>query len=200
MEIILSTRNISKAQQIKALLTDLPVEILTLTEANIPGVAIEDGETLQQNAYKKALFAYELAGVDPCTMADDTGLFINALKGFPGVRSARWAGPGISTEEIGRLILEKLHGKADRSAYFETVVALITPHGEKRYFSGRVDGVILEEPKCMPQPMMPYSHIFQPQGQDKVWAEMSVDEENLISHRGKAFRQVHDFLHELLSQ
>ena len=81
-----------------------------------------------------------------------------------------------------------------RTAYFETMVALISPEGAKHYFQGRVYGVLNLEPRCNVQPGMPYSSLFQPFGSDKVWAEMSVEEENVISQRGKAFRVVREFL------
>lgn len=194
MEIILSTRNPSKAEQIRAVLKDLPVLILTLSEAGIKEDAIEDGKTLQENALKKALFAYGAVQPKTWAMADDTGLFINALNGAPGINSARWAGEDKTAEQIMQHTLKLLKGAKDRSATFETVVALISPEGNQSFFSGKVQGKILEAPRTIPQPKMPYSSIFMPDGEDLTWAEMDVDYENNISHRGKAFRQVKEFL------
>jgi XTP/dITP diphosphohydrolase len=94
--------------------------------------------------------------------------------------------------------LKQLDGATDRSAYFETVVVLISPNGEKNIFTGKVDGVLLETPVAEPQPKMPYSPLFIPNGSDKVWAQMSVEEENKISHRGKAIAQVVAFLEKQL--
>lgn len=130
-------------------------------------------------------------------MADDTGIFINALNGEPGVKSSRWAGDTATTEEILAYTLKSLEGKTDRSAYFETVVALISPESKQYFFEGKVDGHLLESPKVKPQPKMPYSCIFMPNESDKVWAEMEVEEENKISHRGKAFAKVRYFLENL---
>jgi len=193
-EIILSTRNPAKVEQIKAVFKGSPFSILSLTEAEIEGEGIEDGNTLQENAFKKALFVYEASNPKVWTMADDTGIFIEALNGLPGIRSSRWAGENAGTEEITKHTLNKLKDAKDRSATFETAVALISPKGEQFFFSGKVKGKILEAPRCQPQPKMPYSPIFMPDGFNKVWAEMSVEEENKISHRGKAFKRVRDFL------
>lgn len=193
MKIILSTRNPSKAEQIQAVFAVMPISVLTLTDAGIDGEAVEDGTTLKENALTKALFAWERAKEKTWTMADDTGLFIASLKGEPGVRSARWAGEGATTDEITGYTLKRLEGFRDRSAVFETVVAVMAPSGEQHFFTGAVRGRILESPQVRPQPKMPYSPIFVPEGYEKTWAEMTVEEENAISHRGKAFRQVRDF-------
>ncbi len=191
MQIVLSTRNPSKAEQIKAIFASLPISILTLAEAGIEGEAIEDGVTLQENALKKALFAHQ-PGL--WAMADDTGIFIDALNGLPGVNTARWSGGHKETEQMTNWILKQLEGFDNRSATFETVVALVSPNGEQFFFGGKVRGRILEAPKTQPQPKMPYSSIFSPEGSDKVWAEMTIEEENDISHRGQAFRKARAFL------
>ncbi len=193
MKIILSTRNPSKAVQIKGVFNDDGFNIVTLDEVGIDGEVIEDGVTLEENATKKAVFAHEKSGGE-WVMADDTGIFIKALNGEPGIKAARWAGEDATTLDIMNFCLEKLKGSADRSAYFETVAVLISPTGEKHVFSGRADGILLEYPKVDPQPSMPYSPLFKPNDSDKVWAEMGIDEENEISHRGKAFKQVKEFL------
>jgi XTP/dITP diphosphohydrolase len=194
MEIILSSRNPSKAEQIRAVFVGLPISILTLADAGIDGEAVEDGLTLEENALLKARFAFEKAGSKSWAMADDTGLFVEALNGEPGVKSARWAGDTATTEEILYLLLKRMEGKSNRSAVFETAVSLIGPDGEIHYFVGKVRGRLLEEPRVPPQPKMPYSSIFIPEGQELTWAEMTIEQENAVSHRGKAFGQVRDFL------
>jgi XTP/dITP diphosphohydrolase len=196
MKIILSTRNPSKAEQIKAIFSGSSFTILTLDDAGIVGEGIEDGVSLEENAFKKAFFSHHQSKGE-WTMADDTGLFINHLNGEPGIKAARWAGENASTDEITTYTLKKLKGALDRSARFETVVALISPGGKAYYFSGKIRGIILESPKTKPQPKMPYSGIFMPDQTNKVWAEMTVEEENLISHRGKAFREVRAFLESI---
>ncbi len=195
MKIILATRNPSKAKQIQAMFAGMPVTITTLTEAGIAGEAVEDGDTLEANARKKARYVHRRG----CwAMADDTGLFIEALGGRPGIHAARWAGETATTDEIMQYTLNQLDGVIDRAAAFKTVVALITPAGEELLFFGAVRGRLLDAPRTLPQPKMPYSPLFIPDTSDKVWAEMTVEEENAISHRGKAFRQVCQYLKEQL--
>lgn len=193
MKVVLSTRNPSKAKQIKAMFADLPISILTLAEAGIDGEGIEDGATLQENAFKKAMFVHQLDS-SVWVMSDDTGIFINALGGAPGVNSARWAGENLATEQITQYTLKQLEGASDRSATFKTVIAIISPEGNQYFFDGEVGGKILKAPRTKPHPKMPYSSIFVPEGCEKVWAQMSVDEENEISHRSKAFMQAKKFL------
>ncbi len=199
MNIILSTRNPSKAEQIQNIFENLPITVLTLEQAKIEGEGTEDGETLKENSLKKAIFAYDNLTEKTWTMADDTGLFINALNGAPGIWPARWAGEDATTDEITQFTIEKMKDKNDRSATFETVVTLISPEGNQYFFNGEVNGILLEAPRVKPQPKMPYSPLFIPEGSTKVWAEMSIEEENSISHRGIAFRKVRDFLQEHLS-
>ena len=198
MRIILSTHNKSKAEQIKASLAGLPVEVLTLDEIGESESAIEDGTTLEENVLKKAHFAGGRSNV--WGLADDTGLFIDALGGAPGIHAARWAGDSLSTEDIMRFTLKKLEGVPlpERTATFRTVAALVSPEGEEHIFVGEVPGTLLEESRGTMQPNMPYSGLFCPEGYDKVWCEMEVEEENKISHRGRAFKQVRDFLEKLL--
>lgn len=198
MKIILSTTNPSKAEQIKAMFTNPLITVLTLSEAGIEGEAIEDGATLGENAMKKVQYVKDRL-LDPSwIMADDTGLFITVLDGKPGIHAARWAGD-VSTDEITQYTLKQLEGKTDRSATFKTVVCLSTPDGRVLNFEGEVHGHLAENPKVPAQPKMPYSPLFTPEGSDKVWAEMSIEEENAVSHRGKAFRQVVAFLENELS-
>lgn len=198
IDIILSTRNPSKAEQIKLVFGSLPMRILTLEDASVLGEAVEDGATLEENATKKALFAWE--HTKKWSIADDTGIFIDALNGQPGIYSARWAGESATTEDIMHFTLEQLKGVTpeNRTATFKTVAAVVAPDGAQLVFVGEAKGTILVEPRVDFQPKMPYSGIFVPDGQPKVWAEMSVEEENVISHRGKAFRQVRNFFEEAL--
>ncbi len=197
MKIVLSTRNPSKAEQIKAVFKDSIVSILTLDEAGIEGQGIEDGITLKENALKKAMFAHEQDST-VWTMADDTGIFIDALNGLPGVDTALWTGGAKTTEEITLYVLEQLKGIADRSATFETVVAIVSPDGEQHFFSGKVRGKLLEVPKGAIEPKMPYGQIFVPDGFNIAFAEMTAEQKNNVSHRGKAFRQAREFIEKLI--
>lgn len=129
-------------EQILALFEGSSVRLLTMADAGIEGAAKEDGNTLLENAWKKALYAHERSNA--WVMADDVGIFITALRNAPGVRSKRWAGENATTEEITAFTLKQLEGATDRSAIFETVVALVSPGGEQHFFSGKAHGYILE--------------------------------------------------------
>ncbi len=197
MEIVLATRNPSKAQQIMHMFEGSSINVLTLDDVGVVGDAIEDGNTLEENAMKKVIFTREQLGGTYWIMADDTGLFINALDGKPGIKAARWAGENATTDEITQHTLDQLQGATDRSATFRTVVAMMSPEGQEYYFDGEVKGVLLPERMAPAQPKMPYSPLFMPDGMNKVWAQMSVEEENAVSHRGKAFGATREFLESL---
>ena len=194
MDIILSTRNVSKAHQIQTFFADTDIHIKTLEEMHIEGEVVEDGTTLEENAFKKAWFAYENSGRHMWTMAEDTGLFITALDGKPGIYAARWAGEHATREEVMNHCLKELEGITDRSAIFRTVAVVISPDGEKHTFSGEVHGHLLEAPNAPLQPNMPYSALYVPDGQEQSWAQMTTEHENEISHRGQALRKVKEFL------
>ncbi len=196
MEIILSTRNPSKALQIKSVFGGSLYKILTLDEAGIVGEGQEDSEDIIENSRSKALYAHQFVRGKSWSVADDTGLFIKYLNGAPGAKAARWAGD-VSTEEITAYTLERMRGAFNRTATFKTAVVLISPEGEEYVFLGEVEGVLLETPRCKPQPKMPYSPLFVPKGGTKCWAEMTTEEENAVSHRGKAFRKMKEFLDSL---
>ena len=200
MNIILATRNPSKVDQIKEIFRDFPLPVLSLSEAGIDGEATENGETLEDNALKKALYAYERTNTPSWIVADDTGIFINALDGAPGVHSARWAGENATTVEITHHTLKQLEGKEDRSATFRTVVAIVAPDADYQFRDGEIEGTILEAPRAKPQPKMPYSPIFVPKGETLAWAQMSIEYENRISHRGIAFRKACEFIEEQLQK
>lgn len=195
MDIILSTRNPSKTLQIQELFKNTGIHVQTLDEVGIEGEAMEDGETLVDNAFKKARYAFQRSK-NSWTMADDTGIFITALNGEPGVHAARWAGD-VSTDEITHYTLKRLEGMPDRSAIFRTVVVVLSPEGGRHVFTGEISGILLETPRVKPQPKMPYSPLFVPKGETLCWAEMETEHENRISHRGIAFRKVHEFLKKL---
>lgn len=194
LEIVLATRNPSKAEQIRALFSSDRFIFKNLDEAGVVGNPSEDFQSTLDNAVEKGLFAWQQ--VFNWVLADDTALHIDALGGEPGPRAARWAGEKASTEEIMLHTLKKLQGYSlwERTATFVTSAFLVRPNGSWHHSTGKVKGVILEEPRCPCQPGMPYSAIFKPDRSKKVWAEMTVGEENAISHRGQAFRQIKDHL------
>jgi XTP/dITP diphosphohydrolase len=196
MKIILSTGNPSKALQIGAVFAGSNIEVLTLADVGILEGSPEEGDTVEANSRQKALFAWEKTGKKHWTMADDTGLFIDALDGAPGKDAALWAGEVTPGEKTMHFTLEKLLSVPHdlRSATFMTVATLVSPDGEAIIFTGEVRGKLLDTPRAECQPKMPYSPIFVPDGHEKTWAEMTTEEENAVSHRGKAFSQVREYL------
>jgi len=193
MNIILSTGNIRKAEEIRAVFAGSQISILSLADVGIKGEAIEDGNTLEQNASKKAQFAHQACGGKHWSMADDTGIFIDALGGKPGVNKVLWPYERPSTQAI----LAELKDVPSRVATFKTVVAVISPDGREFFFEGAITGSLLENARKEAHPRMPYSTIFVPDGHTKSWSEMTLEEENTISHRGKAFRRAREFLENL---
>jgi XTP/dITP diphosphohydrolase len=198
MKIVLSTRNRTKAAQVQAIFHATPVEILSLEELpEIKGQSEEDGETLLENAHKKAEYVFvriPSSRLGLWVVADDTGLFIDALDGAPGVHAARWAGPSATTQGVIAHTLKMMDGIRDRAATFETAIALIDPFGKRTLFSGKVRGTLLTSPRGPHREGMPYSSIFVPDGETRVWAEMTVEEENVRSHRGQAFDAMRLFI------
>ncbi len=201
MRVILATRNPGKLEEVKNIFSGSGIEIVGMEEAGAVGEGKEDGDTLVDNACKKARFVKEQFPKE-WVVADDTGLFVRALNSKPGVHSARWAGENVTTLEITRFLLAKMAwvpaGK--RHAYFETVTALFSPEPENDYFifSGRVSGVIALQVWGKAKPGMPYDPVFIPDGRDCTFAEMSPEEKNFLSSRGRAFRTMKEFLESYL--
>lgn len=184
VRLVLATRNRHKVDEISALLAELPVEILSFRDfPDLPEV-VEDGATLEENAVKKAEAIAEATGLP--SLADDTGLEVEALGGAPGVFSARYAGPEGDYEANNEKLLNELAGVAPdrRGATFRCVVALAVPSGETRVVEGRTDGRIIGERRGSGG--FGYDPLFVPDGWKRTYAEMSTDEKNAISHRGKA--------------
>ena len=152
----------------------------------------ETSDTLEGNARQKARYVWEHFGVN--CFADDTGLEVFALDMAPGVYSARYAGGQRSSTDNMRLLLENLKNQSDRSARFRTVICLIL-EGEEYLFEGTVQGTIRPEPSGTEG--FGYDPVFEPSGYAITFAEMSIEEKNIISHRGKAIAALRDFLASL---
>lgn len=178
---MLATRNAHKAEEISRLLGGSPVASL---DAFPPfPETVEDRDTLEGNAEKKAVEAARACGT--WALADDSGLFVAALGGEPGVFSARWAGAGCTYADNCAKLVKEMKGKLDRSAAFRTVMALSDPDGKVEFVSGRLDGTIGEAPRGTNG--FGYDPLFVlPDG--RTLAELGADEKNSISHRGNAMR------------
>ena len=185
MKIVLATRNPGKITEIKALLQELEIEILSLDDVpGDPPEVIEDANTFAANAEKKALAVAKWAGLP--ALADDSGLVVPALGGDPGVHSARYAGEDGNNEANMALLLEKMAEvpEAERLAYFVCVLILAAPDGRTWQAGGRVDGLITYEK--VGEGGFGYDPIFFYIPADKTFAQMNVKEKNTVSHRHRA--------------
>lgn len=188
--IVFATGNAHKLAEVQAVLGD-EFHLITAAEAGISEDIPETGETLEENASQKSHYLYERSGLD--CFADDTGLEVDALDGAPGVHSARYATDGHDFAANNRLLLKNMEGKVDRRARFRTVISLII-NGREYQFEGRVEGRISESESGAEG--FGYDPLFIPDGCDCTFAEMSAEDKNAISHRGRAVRKLAEFLNE----
>ena len=191
-KIVLSTDNKNKLREIKEILEDLDIEIFGKSDIDGLDFEVEDGETLYDNALKKADAMAKR--VDLAVLADDTGLFVNALDGEPGVHSARYASEHDDKKNREKL-LKNLEGKEDRSAYFKTQIILIDSKKNIIPIEGVCEGKISEVERG--DNGFGYDSIFIPEGFDKTFAEMSHEEKNEISHRARALKNLREKLENL---
>ena len=194
-EILLATRNPDKVRELTALLGDLEIRIRTLAEFPAAPDVEEDGTTCEANALKKAREMASATGIP--SVADDTGLAVDALDGRPGVFAARYAGDGATYEDNCRKLLRELDGVPleRRTARFVTVAALALPEGHTQVATGTLVGVIAEE--CSGSQGFGYDPVFFVQELGRTLAELTAEEKNRISHRAKAFRSMADILRSL---
>jgi len=195
MKIIFATGNSGKIIEMKKILSDLEIDVVSMREVGVAGEAVEDAETFEENALKKARFVHQQV-LDAWVVADDSGVVIEALDGRPGVHTARWAGEGVSGDGLVQYTLEKMKDipERKRQASFECGLALIDPVGNEKTFSGHCEGHITLIPQGEAHPKIPYDVIFVPEGYSRSFGEMSAEEKNKLSHRGKAFVKLKEFL------
>jgi XTP/dITP diphosphohydrolase len=186
ISLVLATRNPGKTAEIKELLKGYPVRIRNLDDFGpIPEVE-EDGNTFDENAYKKASFAARVLGLP--ALADDSGLVVEALDGAPGVHSARYAGKAASDVQRCQKLLAELKGKTNRRAAFECVISIAAPTGPALTYQARCEGSITEEPAG--ENGFGYDPVFYYPPLNKTFAEISRQEKGRVSHRGKALAEV----------
>lgn len=191
-ELFVATTNKGKLKEIAAIL-DATVDRL-VSPAEFPHLppVIEDGATFEANAIKKARSAAQSTGLP--AIADDSGLVVIGLNGRPGVHSARFAGEDATdTDNIRKLLDELAHNaNVDRSAYFACVIALCLPDGQCKTFTGRLDGIILDE--CRGGNGFGYDPIFLLSEFNQTLAELALDAKNRISHRAQALTKLQEYL------
>lgn len=184
MKLAIATNNQHKLQEIRAILGDSFEELLSLKDLGIDVDVEETGSTLEENALIKARAILSLSGI--ATLADDTGLMVDALRGAPGVYSARYAGEEHDDAKNRALLLRNLDGIKDRSAHFATVIALCYPDGKTLTATGRVNGEILLSERGTEG--FGYDSLFFSTELGKTFAEATQAEKNSVSHRGRALR------------
>ncbi len=190
--LIFATGNVNKLVEVEAMLADHGMDkvfrMQTLQDIGCHEDIPETADSIVGNALMKAQYVLEHYG-RPC-FAEDTGLIVNALGGDPGIYSARYAGPQRNADDNMNLLLQNLKAFGDRTAYFETVIALVTPD-ETHCFTGQAHGTITFEKKGMDG--FGYDPIFRPDGYDQTFAELK-EEKNSISHRYQAMQAFMAFL------
>lgn len=187
-KIVFATNNRHKLREIREIMGD-GWDVMSLADIGCQADIPETALTLEGNAEMKARYVNERYGYD--CFADDTGLLVDALDGAPGVFSARYAGPDHDSEANMELLLRNMADKNDRKAHFSTVICLIAA-GTTRFFEGRVDGVITRERSGASG--FGYDPVFRPDGFDITFAEMTDEQKNAISHRGRATRKLIEHL------
>ena len=188
-KIVFATNNAHKLQELRQMLGDV-YEVLGLADIGCHEDIPETAPTIEGNARMKALYVKEQYGYD--CFSDDTGLEIDALNGEPGVHSARYAGPGHDSEANIDKVLSKLEGVTERTARFRTAIVLLQGD-EMHLFEGQVEGVILTERHGTGG--FGYDSIFRPlEGDGSTFAQMSPQDKNRISHRGRAVARLVEFL------
>jgi XTP/dITP diphosphohydrolase len=192
MELIFATNNRNKVQEVQSLLPH-SLHLITLAEAGIDIDIPEPFETLQENASIKIETILRISQKN-AGFSEDSGLFIPALDGRPGVHSAHYAGPQRRDADNIQRVLAELQGVTDRSAYFQTTICLIW-EGKSYFFTGTCPGTITESPKG--DGGFGYDPIFCPSGAPCTFGEMSLTEKNEYSHRKKAVAQLIAFLQEV---
>ncbi len=189
-ELIFATHNLHKLQEIQSLLPN-GIKLVSLDEYGIMQEIPETGATLEENALIKCKFVYDKTG-QPC-FADDTGLEVEALDGRPGVYSARYASLKKNDGENIEKLLYELQEKPDRKARFRTVIQLVWDDTYIQ-FEGIVNGKIAMEPTGYSG--FGYDPVFIPEGHERTFAEMELEEKNTMSHRARAFEKLVQWLSE----
>lgn len=188
--LVIATQNKDKLKEIKALLSGLSIEVVSIGELIPDFDIIEDKDTILGNAAKKALETAKATGFP--ALADDTGLYIEALDGEPGVYAARFAGESCSYEDNRKKALHLMQGNTNRKAEFKTMVVLAEPDGVVAFREGIVSGLITDAERGSNG--FGYDAVFEVDGTGKTYAEMEDNEKNNCSHRGKALKAILPFL------
>ena len=192
--LVIATQNRGKLDEIGDLLSGFPVDLRDLDDFGPVPPIIEDGDTFDDNAYKKAEVTARILGLP--ALADDSGLMVAALNGAPGVYSARYAGEDATDIERCNKVLDEMKEAANREAAFECVISIAVPSGPALTYEGRCEGIIADAPRGVNG--FGYDPIFYYPSLGKTFAELSREDKSRISHRGKALRELRDEFDKVL--
>jgi len=188
MTLVFATNNVHKLEEAEKILGNR-VNVLSLTGIRFSEHIPEDYDTLEENASQKSWFVYKKTKRD--CFSDDTGLEVDALDGKPGVHSARYAGAHSTYADNVNKLLKEMNGQIKRAAKFRTVISLIIK-GKEYFFEGSVRGHIIDSPRGFEG--FGYDPVFVPEGYTKSFSELSSEEKNKLSHRGRALEAMAEFL------
>lgn len=196
MKLLIATKNRGKFSEIVEVLGTLPITMLSLSDAGIEEDIEETGVTHEENALLKARYFFERSGGVP-TLGEDSGIYVDAFPDELGVATRRWNGLGTASDaEWIEYFLKKMENvpEAHRTARFVCCSALILPNGDEHIFVGETRGLITHTLEAPLIHGIPLSSCFRPDGLQKVYASLTPQEKNAVSHRGKAMHQLKDFL------
>jgi XTP/dITP diphosphohydrolase len=188
LTLVIASGNLGKTAEIRDLLAGFPVHIKNLGDFGPIPPVVEDGETFDENAYKKASFVSRVLGLP--ALADDSGLVVEALDGAPGIYSARYAGDDASDIQRCTKLLAEMKGKTNRQAAFECVISIAVPTGAALTYEARCEGLLLEMPAG--ENGFGYDPVFYYPPLKKTFAELTREQKSRVSHRGRALGQLKD--------
>lgn len=192
-KILVATHNAGKFKELMEVLEELPFKFVSLNDEKITEDVEETGTTFEENAILKAEFFGQMTGLP--TIADDSGIHVDALNGELGVKTRRWgAGAKASDQEWLDFFLKRMETEKNRRAEFVTNVAFYQPGEQTLTFQGECVGQILTQPQTEIELGIPLSSVFLPDGKEKVFSALNKTEKNEISHRGKAIKKCYDYL------
>lgn len=194
-KLVIATSNKHKLEEMEDILKGSVIKEILPMPSGI-GEIIEDGKTFIENSLIKARAVYNHTKLP--SLADDSGLCVNALNGHPGIYSARYGGENLSYEEKMKMLLDELKDKEDKSAYFISSAVCVLDDNYYIAVEGKVNGKIIENPRGYDG--FGYDPIFQPDGYDITYAEMKLEEKNSISHRSLAMKKMKEILSNIYGQ
>ena len=194
ISLVLATRNRGKIEEMGEYLKGYPLRILCLDDFGPTPPVEEDGETFEENAYKKASFVSRILGLP--ALADDSGLVVEALGGAPGVLSARYGGEALTDKERCDRLLSEMKGVDNRRAAFQCVLSLAVPTGPALTYEASCEGLIAEQPRG--DDGFGYDPIFYYPPFEKTFAQITRKEKGLVSHRGKALNELKEEFDKVL--